>query len=71
MPTPKRQMALTRELVAQAARPVEDPGPSPGSVYMTDEDYEEAVRDILARSSRRSLGLRLRITPLETGLRDG
>ena len=50
MPTPKRQMALTRELVAQAARPVGDPGPSPGSVYMTDEDYEEAVRDILARA---------------------
>ena len=50
MPPTKRQMALTRELTAQAARPVEDFGPSPGMVYMTDEDYEIAIREMLAQA---------------------
>ena len=50
MPTPKRQMALTPELAALAARPVEDLGPSPGAVYMTDEDYESAIGEMLAQT---------------------
>jgi len=43
-----RRIALTPELVARAARVVEDAGPSPGAVYMTDEDYEVAVQETLA-----------------------
>jgi cation transport protein ChaC len=46
----KRQMALTPELAARAARPVEDLGPSPGAVYMTNEDYEIAIRETLAQA---------------------
>ena len=45
-----RQMALTPELVALAAVPVADAGPSPGAVYMTDEDYEGAVEETLAEA---------------------
>ena len=48
MPKAPRQMALTAELVARAARIVEDLGPSPGAVYMTDEDYDLAIRAMLA-----------------------
>jgi hypothetical protein len=48
MPRARRQMALTAELVARAARVVEDLGPSPGAVYMTDEDYDLAIQRILA-----------------------
>jgi cation transport protein ChaC len=44
-------MALTQDLVARAAGRVEDAGPSPGTVYMTDEDYETAIRDVLAPAS--------------------
>ena len=33
-------MALTADLIARTARVVEDAGPSPGAVYLTDEDYE-------------------------------
>jgi cation transport protein ChaC len=43
-----RRMALTADLVARAARVVEDVGPSPGAVYMTDEDYDLAIRAMLA-----------------------
>jgi cation transport protein ChaC len=42
-------MALTAALIARIAREVEDAGPSPGAVYLTDEDYDIAVRDILAQ----------------------
>src|SRR5262245_39219180 len=49
MPSEKRKMALTADLVAAAARVVEDLGPSPGAVYMTDEDYEIAIWDTLAQ----------------------
>jgi glutathione-specific gamma-glutamylcyclotransferase len=52
MPTARRQMALTADLVARNARVVEDAGPRPGAVYLTDEDYEIAVRDILAQAPR-------------------
>src|SRR5262245_873279 len=52
MPIAKRQMALTADLVAAAARVVEDLGPSPGAVYMTDEDYEIAIRDALAKGPK-------------------
>jgi hypothetical protein len=36
MPTTLREMALTLDLVARTAHVVEDAGPSPGAVYMTD-----------------------------------
>jgi cation transport protein ChaC len=45
-----RRMALTAELVARAARAVEDAGPSPGAVYLTEEDYAVIVRDVQARA---------------------
>jgi cation transport protein ChaC len=41
-------MALTPELVARAARVVEDAGPSPGAVYLTDAEYDRIVGDALA-----------------------
>ncbi len=47
----KRQMALTADLVAAAARVVEDRGPSSGAVYMTEQDYEITIRDTLAKGS--------------------
>ena len=50
MPTARRRMALTADLIARVARVVEDAGPSPGAVYLTDEDYESAVRDMLAQA---------------------
>ena len=50
MPAPKRQMALTADLIARIARVVEDAGPSPGAVYLTDEEYEITVRDVLAQA---------------------
>ncbi|MGI9076375.1 MAG: gamma-glutamylcyclotransferase [Gemmatimonadaceae bacterium] len=43
----RRQMSLTPELAAGAARFVEDAGPNPGAVYMSDEDYELALREML------------------------
>jgi cation transport protein ChaC len=43
-------MALSAELVAKAARPVEDAGPSPGAVYLTDSEYDEIIEEVLARS---------------------
>jgi cation transport protein ChaC len=43
-----RRIALTAELVARAAKVVEDAGPSPGAVYLTDEEYAAIVRDVLA-----------------------
>ena len=49
MPAPRRQMALTAELVARAARAAEDARPSPGAVYLTDAEYDALVRDTLAR----------------------
>ena len=50
MPAARRRMALTADLVARAARLVEDAGPSPGAVYMTDEDYDLAIRDTRAHA---------------------
>jgi cation transport protein ChaC len=50
-------MTLTADLVARVARVVEDAGPSPGAVYLTDEDYEIAVRDILAQAPRGDIWL--------------
>lgn len=43
-------MALTTDLIASVGRVVEDAGPSPGAVYLTDEDYETAVRDMLSQA---------------------
>lgn len=43
-------MALTADLIARVARVVEDAGPSPGAVYLTDEDYEITVRNMLAQA---------------------
>src|SRR3712207_6611726 len=56
MPAPRRQrMALTAELVARAARAVEDAGPSPGAVCLTDADHDALVRDTLARGAAAAL----------------
>jgi cation transport protein ChaC len=41
------KMALTMDLVARAQRVMADPGPDPG-LHQTDDDYDLAVRDILA-----------------------
>ena len=57
MPSAKRQMALTAELVASVARVVEDAGPSPGAVYLTDTDYDAIVRDMLAQAPAGDLWL--------------
>jgi glutathione-specific gamma-glutamylcyclotransferase len=43
-----RRMALTPELVALVHRVLEDPGPEPGLVYQTNEDYAAAVETTLA-----------------------
>jgi cation transport protein ChaC len=43
-----RRMTLTPDLVARVHRAVDDPGPEPGLVYHTDEDYDSAVQQILA-----------------------
>ena len=48
MPTNRRDMALTIDLVASAGRVVQDSGPPPSAVYMTDADYAVALRDVLA-----------------------
>ena len=51
MPTMRRQMALTADLVARVARVVEDLGPSPGAVYRTDVDHEATIRSVLASAA--------------------
>ncbi len=43
-----RQMTLTRDLVALVHRVMEDPGPEPGLVYHSDEDYDAIVQTMLA-----------------------
>lgn len=53
----KRQMDLTPELVARAARVVEDAGPSPGAVYLTDADYDGIVGSVLADAPEGDLWL--------------
>jgi glutathione-specific gamma-glutamylcyclotransferase len=50
MPRIKEQMTLTRELVASTIRQIEDSGPIPGWVLMSDEDYDSAVRDLLSQA---------------------
>jgi len=45
-----RRMTLTAELAAMACAPVRDAGPSPGAVYMSDEDYDEAIQATLAEA---------------------
>lgn len=50
MPRARRRMALTADHIARIARVVEDAGPSPGAVYLTNEDYEITVRDVLAQA---------------------
>jgi hypothetical protein len=47
-----RPMALTPELVARVQRLVEDAGPAPGLVYYAEEDYDDAVRDIIVSHPR-------------------
>lgn len=48
MPRARRQMALTPDLVACAHRSVTDAGPDPNLVHHSQEDYDAAVRTILA-----------------------
>lgn len=43
-----RRMALTPDLVARVHRVVADPGPDPGVVYHTEEDYDAVVRQLLS-----------------------
>jgi glutathione-specific gamma-glutamylcyclotransferase len=43
----ERRMTLTAEQVALTCRPVEDPGPVPGVTYLSDEDYDHMVEDLL------------------------
>jgi cation transport protein ChaC len=50
MPTTLREMALTSDLVMRTARLVEDAGPNPGAVYMTDEDYDVAIAHVLSQA---------------------
>lgn len=50
-------MALSRELVARAARVVEDAGPSPGAVYLTDIEYDLIIDEVLARAPDRDIWL--------------
>jgi glutathione-specific gamma-glutamylcyclotransferase len=57
MPRVRRQITLTPELVASVARVVEDAGPSPGAVYLTDMDYDAIVRDMLAQAPAGNLWL--------------
>jgi cation transport protein ChaC len=46
----KKQLALTRELVARTARQIEDSGPLPGWPSMSDADYDCTVKEVLARA---------------------
>jgi cation transport protein ChaC len=41
-------LVLTPELVARVARIEPDPGPQPGSIPLTDEDYRSMVAELLA-----------------------
>ncbi|MER8791847.1 gamma-glutamylcyclotransferase [Mesorhizobium sp. M0983] len=47
-PLRKSPMALTEALVARTLRAVEDAGPTPGMVYMTDADYARIRDEVLA-----------------------
>jgi len=38
-------MILTADLVASVAQVIEDAGPVPGSIQMTDEDHTVAIQD--------------------------
>lgn len=50
-------MALTADLVASVARVVEDAGPSPGAVYLTDGEYDLIIREMLAQAPAGDLWL--------------
>lgn len=39
-------LSLTADLVARCARHVGDPGPRPGQAYLTEDDYEDAAKEI-------------------------
>jgi glutathione-specific gamma-glutamylcyclotransferase len=41
-------MVLTPDLITRVHRVLDDPGPDPGLVYHTDEDYDALVRPLLA-----------------------
>ena len=53
----KTPMALTEALVARTMRVVEDAGPTPGMVYMTDADYAGFRDEILASAPPGPLNL--------------
>jgi glutathione-specific gamma-glutamylcyclotransferase len=57
MSNARPEMALTAELVAQVARSVVDAGPSPGAIYMTDEDYAGAVKIVLTQAPSKEVWL--------------
>ena len=43
-----RRMALTPDHVARVHRMLDDPGPEPGLMYHTEQDYDAAVEMMLA-----------------------
>jgi cation transport protein ChaC len=47
-----RRPALTPDLVARVHRDIEDSGPLPGFVELTDADYDAIAADLLARAAR-------------------
>ncbi|RUZ79910.1 gamma-glutamylcyclotransferase [Mesorhizobium sp. M7A.F.Ca.US.006.01.1.1] len=49
-PPRKAPMALTEDLIARTMRAVEDAGPTPGMVHMTDADYARIRDEVLAGS---------------------
>ena len=57
MAQPRGPLALTPELVAKTLRQVEDAGPPPGLVPMTDEDYAAVVSDIMSGAPDSPLSL--------------
>ena len=53
----REPLALTSELVARTLRKVEDAGPPPGLVPMTDDDYTAVVSDLLVGAPAGPLSL--------------
>jgi cation transport protein ChaC len=53
----RQSMTLTANLVASVAQVIEDAGPVPGAIQMTDEDYAAAIRDTLAGRPARDFWL--------------
>jgi glutathione-specific gamma-glutamylcyclotransferase len=57
LPDSRRPMDLSAALVAKAARALEDAGPSPGAVYLTDLEYDRILDEVLAHAPDRDVWL--------------